>query len=95
MNNLLDSPAKNKLNYISKMVSKIRSYDEIKNGDLETTIISFVDNGFCLSATARDLSVNRKTIKNRMDCLGNICGSDILSGENFVRVYLELIDNAR
>lgn len=87
---LLSAGAPTVQHIIDDTIGELVSYDEKHRTELTQTAIGFLDNGRSVSLTARSLYVHENTVRQRIERIGVVLGSEWSVGSRAFDIHLAL-----
>lgn len=78
------------LEMIDAQLGKLLRYDEERNGQLVPTALAFMDSNFNIPRTAESLFIHVNTVRQRIERIDEILGSDWRSGQSALDYHISL-----
>jgi purine catabolism regulator len=71
-------------------MASLAEYDRKHGSGLIATLETYVSRNFCLNDTASDLFLHPKTVKYRLQKIGELCGVDLRRAEDLMNLQVAL-----
>lgn len=76
--------------FVEDLLAPLRRHDQARNGELELTLLTFLENNGQWASTADALHVHVNTLRNRLNRIRELTGRDVNETEGRVDLYLAL-----